>query len=118
MARSTSKAYKHFQRALALWPKDNLRPETQFNEIIARGIERRYTKPAVVDELKELKQVNALYALADDRFKNKFTLNGELLRPASQPTYFDDLLRELEEAPTRGWLQNMSKKLSGMFRLQ
>ncbi|GKT82177.1 hypothetical protein Ct61P_00027 [Colletotrichum tofieldiae] len=80
-------------------------PETQFNEIIQRGIERRYTTPNVVDEAKELKQVNALYALADDRFKKR-------------PTYFQDLLRELEEAPTRGWLQNVSKKLSGMFRFQ
>lgn len=62
-------AYRHFRTALALWPKDNLRPETQFNEIIQRGIERRYTTPNIVDEAKELKQVNALYALADDRFK-------------------------------------------------
>ncbi|GKT56148.1 hypothetical protein ColTof4_13930 [Colletotrichum tofieldiae] len=136
MARTTSQAYRHFRTALALWPKDNLRPETQFNEIIQRGIERRYTTPNVVDEAKELKQVNALYALADDRFKKRvsnnrvvlqtfqasdqqqFPLNGELLEPASQPTYFQDLLRELEEAPTRGWLQNVSKKLSGMFRFQ
>ncbi|KAI8223163.1 hypothetical protein K4K54_006321 [Colletotrichum sp. SAR 10_86] len=110
-------AYKHFQRALALWPKDNLRPEVQFPEFAARGLERRFANPAV-DELSELKQANALYALADDRFKKQFPLNGELLQPKSQPTYFNDLLRELEEAPTRGWLQNMSKKLSGMFRFQ
>ncbi|KAK1963491.1 hypothetical protein LZ32DRAFT_609940 [Colletotrichum eremochloae] len=118
MARTTSQAYRHFRNALALWPKDNLRPETQFSEIIQRGIERRYTAPNVVDEVKELKQANALFALADDRFKKRFSLNGELLKPASQPTYFNDLLRELEEAPNRGWLQNMSKKLSGMFRFQ
>ncbi|EFQ27225.1 uncharacterized protein GLRG_01720 [Colletotrichum graminicola M1.001] len=118
MARSTSQAYRHFRTALALWPKDNLRPETQFNEIIQRGIERRYTAPNVVDEANELKQANALFALADDRFKKRFPLNGQLLKPASQPTYFQDLLRELEEAPTRGWLKNMSKKLSGMFRFE
>ncbi|KAL0940126.1 uncharacterized protein CTRU02_206735 [Colletotrichum truncatum] len=117
MARSTSQAYKHFQRALSLWPKDNLRPEVQFPEYAARGLEKRFANPAV-DELKELKQANALYSLADDRFKKQFPLNGELLEPRSQPTYFNDLLRELEEAPTRGWLQNMSKKLSGMFRFQ
>ncbi|WDK12995.1 hypothetical protein CGRA01v4_04276 [Colletotrichum graminicola] len=111
-------AYRHFRTALALWPKDNLRPETQFNEIIQRGIERRYTAPNVVDEANELKQANALFALADDRFKKRFPLNGQLLKPASQPTYFQDLLRELEEAPTRGWLKNMSKKLSGMFRFE
>ncbi|KAK1487316.1 hypothetical protein CCUS01_03661 [Colletotrichum cuscutae] len=118
MSRTTSQAYKHMRSALALWPKDNLRPETQFGEIIQRGIERRYTEPNVVDEAKELKQANAMFALTDDRFKKRFPLNGELLKPESQPTYFQDLLRELEEAPTRGWLQNMSKKLSGMFRLQ
>lgn len=64
-------AYKHMRSALALWPKDNLRPETQFSEIIQRGIERRYTKPNVVDEAKELKQANAMFALTDDRFKKR-----------------------------------------------
>ncbi|KAF6808936.1 hypothetical protein CSOJ01_07206 [Colletotrichum sojae] len=119
MARSTSQAYKHFQRALSLWPKDNLRPEVQFAEFAARGLDTRFARAgAAVDEVKELKQANALYAMADDRFKRQFPLNGDLLRPKSQPTYFTDLLRELEEAPTRGWLQNMSKKLSGMFRFQ
>ncbi|TDZ59677.1 hypothetical protein CTRI78_v005131 [Colletotrichum trifolii] len=117
MARSTSQAYKHFQRALSLWPKDNLRPEVQFPEFATRGLETRFANPAV-DELKELRQANALYALADDRFKKQFPLNGELLEPKSQPDYFNNLLSEIEEAPTRGWLQNMSKKLSGMFRLQ
>ncbi|KAK1593539.1 uncharacterized protein LY79DRAFT_552190 [Colletotrichum navitas] len=132
----SQQAYRHFRTALALWPKDNLRPETQFKEIIQRGVERRYTAPNV-DEANELKQANALFALANDRFKKRvsdkrlallvppnpsdqsqFPLNGQLLKPASQPTYFQDLLRELEEAPTRGWLKNMSKKLSGMFRFE
>lgn len=67
---SLQQAYKHFQRALALWPKDNLRPEVQFPEFAARGLERRFANPAV-NELSELKQANALYALADDRFKKQ-----------------------------------------------
>lgn len=41
---------------------------------------------------------------------------GKILNPQSQPTYFQDLLRELEEAPNRTWLQNVSKRLAGMFR--
>lgn len=43
-------------------------------------------------------------------------LRGQILNPNSQPQYFQDLLRELEEAPSRSWLQNVSKRLTGMFR--
>jgi hypothetical protein len=41
-----------------------------------------------------------------------------MLEPNSQPTYFEDLLREIEEAPKRTWLERVGKRLSGMIRLQ
>lgn len=41
-----------------------------------------------------------------------------MLQPKSQPTYFDDLVREIEEAPNRSWFGRLSKRLSGMIRLQ
>lgn len=41
-----------------------------------------------------------------------------MLEPDSQPTYFEDLLREIEEAPKRTWLERVGKRLSGMIRLQ
>lgn len=71
LSSTLQQAYKHFQRALSLWPKDNLRPEVQFSEFVARGLDTRLARAPAVDELKELKQANALYALADDRFKRQ-----------------------------------------------
>lgn len=48
----------------------------------------------------------------------QYKLKGPMLEPNSQPTYFGDLLREIEEAPKRTWLERVGKRLSGMIRLQ
>lgn len=48
----------------------------------------------------------------------QFKLKGPMLEPKSQPTYFDDLVREIEEAPKRSWFERLGKRLSGMIRLQ
>ncbi|KAH7349626.1 hypothetical protein B0T11DRAFT_289578 [Plectosphaerella cucumerina] len=116
MARPASQISKHYQRALAMWPKDELRPHVQFAEFIQRGVDKRLA--AGTPDKKELQQLNALYSLAEDRYSKKYALakTSNILNPQSQPTYFRDLLRELEEAPSRSWLQHMSKRLSGMFR--
>ncbi|EGY19230.1 uncharacterized protein VDAG_09564 [Verticillium dahliae VdLs.17] len=118
MARPASQALKHYQRALATWPKDELRPQVQFAEFLKRGVEKRLAAGAATPaaEQKELAQVNALYSLAEDRYAKRFPLGPKISKPQSQPTYFKDLLRELEEAPSRTWLQSMSKRLSGIFR--
>lgn len=65
----------------------------------------------------QLRQVNALYSLLDDRYKNQHRLTGKLMTPRSNPTYYTDLLTELEEAPTRGFMGRLRKRLGGMFRL-
>jgi len=41
-----------------------------------------------------------------------------MLEPNSQPTYFKDLVREIEEAPNRSWFERIGKRLSGMIRLK
>lgn len=75
-------AYKHYVRALLRWPKDNLRPECQFQEAIKKRLDRRFlpasspdTANAVqavpksaIDEKMELEQVNALYSLLENRY--------------------------------------------------
>jgi cytochrome b pre-mRNA-processing protein 6 len=40
-----------------------------------------------------------------------------MLEPKSNPTYYKDLLRELEEAPKRSWFGRIAKRLGGMIRL-
>jgi hypothetical protein len=39
-------AYQHYIRALARWPKDNLRPDCQFQDAMRRRLDRRFLPPA------------------------------------------------------------------------
>jgi hypothetical protein len=41
-----------------------------------------------------------------------------MMKPQSQPTYFDDLARELEEVPTRTWWTKFLTRISGKIRLR
>lgn len=66
----------------------------------------------------ELLKARALQFLVQDRFRDRFRLQGPMLEPRSQPTYFADLVREIDEAPRRTWLERLGKRLSGMIRLE
>jgi len=111
-----SVAFKHYQRAIARWPKDPLRPEAQFRDVLAKRVTEKFAHGKPVNEAQELKQVNALYSLLDNRYKRKYEIYGTLLEPQSNPTYYADLITELEEAPKRSWLGRVGKRLGGMVR--
>ena len=40
------------------------------------------------------------------------------MRPKSNPTYYEDLLKELEEGPRRSWFNRMMLRISGLVRLR
>jgi len=40
------------------------------------------------------------------------------MHPASNPTYYSDLVRELEQAPQRSWFERQINKWKGFLRLQ
>lgn len=40
------------------------------------------------------------------------------MRPTSNPTYYDDLLKELEQAPQRSWFATQITKWKGFLRLK
>ncbi|EAQ91944.1 hypothetical protein CHGG_00179 [Chaetomium globosum CBS 148.51] len=133
-----SAAANHFRGALARWPKDPLRPECQLQDILAKRLEKGKLAPVTAgakQEQADIKQANALYSLLEDRYKNKvcafWHLQGtcaeanlaqyrpaaKIFEPQSNPTYYKDLVKELEEAPTRSWLQRLGKRLSGIVRM-
>jgi len=70
----------------------------------------------LADEKAELEQVNALYSLLENRYSRKFALTGSLMRPASSPTHYTDLVRELDEAPQRGWWERTKNQWKGFLR--
>ncbi|CZR57450.1 uncharacterized protein PAC_07339 [Phialocephala subalpina] len=128
---SKSIAYKHYIRALSRWPKDNLRPDCQFQDAMRKRIDRRFllassTTPnaaravanSAVDERLELEQVNVLYSLLENRYSRKYPITGSLMKPASNPTHYADLVKELEEAPERSFWGRLTNRWKGFLRFQ
>ncbi|KAL2140502.1 hypothetical protein VTI28DRAFT_3745 [Corynascus sepedonium] len=112
-------AANHFRGALTRWPKDTLRPDCQLQDVLAKRLQKGPLAPVTAgatQEQADLKQANALYSLLQDRYKNKYRSPEKLFEPRSNPTYYKDLLKELEEAPHRSWLGRLTKRLSGMIR--
>ena len=48
----------------------------------------------------------------------QYPITGTLMQPKSNPTYFNDLVKELDEAPNRSWTDRMMLRLKGVVRLQ
>ncbi|KAL8664107.1 MAG: hypothetical protein Q9202_003291 [Teloschistes flavicans] len=81
--------YRHYERALAQWPVDALRPQISFQNVMRRRIDKQLgpasaentsydpskeSKDTLVTSLKpydenaEMEQVNALYSLLENRY--------------------------------------------------
>lgn len=139
--------YKHYQRALSLWPKDRLRPDCQLQDVLLRRVNKTFLPtPAfspetgeevdapAIDEARELEQVNALYSLLDGRYAGKvsqrrgergmradeikYPPQSKLMKPTSNPEHYTNLLAELEAAPERSAWERIKNRLGGIFRLQ
>ncbi|KAI5460359.1 hypothetical protein BGZ63DRAFT_246385 [Mariannaea sp. PMI_226] len=116
MSRSVS--YKIYQEVFSRWPQQALRPDHQLQDVLAKAVNERYQHYKPTMEAEELSKAKALQFLLQDRYNDRFQLKGRLLEPKSQPSYFEDLIREIEEAPNRSWLERVGKRLSGMIRFQ
>jgi len=136
---STSAVYKHYLRAISLWPKDPIRPEVQFRDALRRRVDRHLLPASVppssgshsqssnsansaltvaVDESAELEQINALYGLLEGRYEKKYPLQNSLLTPQSKPNHYADLVKELDEAPTRSFWARLSNQWRGFARFE
>ena len=128
-------ALKHWARIIKQWPVDRVRPEhVSFQKIMQTRIQNGSSpraaaanvksnealvspvEPPQVNNEKEMKQVNALYALLEDRFAKAYPIPASLRNPASNPTHYDDVVREMEEAPTRSWVGSLLNNLRGKLR--
>ncbi|KAI1848392.1 hypothetical protein JX265_008826 [Neoarthrinium moseri] len=118
MSKPAVSAQLHILKALNRWPKDSLRPAAQLQDVLKKRFEGG-SGPSLSEEQK-LKQANALYSLLDNRFRKRYAITGEvsILKPRSNPTYYTDLLTELQDAPTRSWLQRFILRVKGVVRLQ
>ncbi|OAA59782.1 hypothetical protein SPI_05980 [Niveomyces insectorum RCEF 264] len=132
---------KQYKAAFARWPKDRLRPDLQLQEVLNQNLADRLAgrrmgvaatvaggqttgRPntaaaptASTSDLSQLRQVNALFSLLDDRYKKLYHTTGSLMTPRSNPTYYDDLMTELREVPTRSFFGRLRRRIGGMFRI-
>ncbi|KAF2011758.1 hypothetical protein BU24DRAFT_426856 [Aaosphaeria arxii CBS 175.79] len=126
----TKQIINHYTRILSLWPKDPLRPAQPFtNAIEHRAVPLGVTPlpkpspsskdapsssstqtppaaaPSTLNADAELANINALYSLLGNRYSNLNKLSPGVLKPTSNPEYYDRLMREIERAPTKSWFQ-------------
>ncbi|KAL5355198.1 hypothetical protein BJX96DRAFT_170442 [Aspergillus floccosus] len=76
------------------------------------------TQPSPSPEAQGLSEssLNALSSLLEDRYARRYPLSPRLRRPPSDPDYYDNLIREFEEAPSRDWWGRLGKRVKGLFR--
>ncbi len=87
-------------------------PNIKANEALVSPAE-----PPTFNEQHELRQIKALDAILENRFANAYPIPKAVRYPRSNPTHYDDVVKEMEEAPTRSWAASLGKRLKGAFRL-
>jgi len=88
----------------------NATPQIKSNDALAIPAEP-------FNEQKEMKQVNALYALLENRFEKEFPTPRQVRHPRSNATHYDDLVREMDAAPQRSWFTNTWNRIKGSVRM-
>ena len=48
--------------------------------------------------------------------RKQYPLSDKMMKPASNPRYYDELLKEMDEAPKRSWLQSVLNRWKGFLR--
>lgn len=110
----------------------------------AGGNETQATVPRMIGEKEELERVNALYSLLENRYSktvrivrgrpcmhlecfcnicrhelttHQYPVSERMLRPASNPSYYTNLMKELEEAPKRSRFGKWLNSWKGFLRM-
>ncbi|KAK5130058.1 hypothetical protein LTR08_002491 [Meristemomyces frigidus] len=118
----------HYARLLTLWPTDRLRPDLpHFQQLLRTRIAQTSAAtptsastptPPSASARDAKREINAAYLLLDNSFGRQYALGEGIMRPQSHPRHYEDLKRELEEAPDRTWWEGVVKRVRGMVRLR
>jgi hypothetical protein len=130
---SSQAALRLWARIIKQWPVDKVRPEfVSFQTIMQKRTnaltsspesagrvkagEASVSPPELFNEEREMRQVRVLSALLDDKFSKTYPVPANLRYPRSSPSHYDDVIHEMEEAPTRSWAASFLKKIKGSLR--
>ncbi|RMZ89074.1 hypothetical protein DV736_g3706, partial [Chaetothyriales sp. CBS 134916] len=138
MASTASPALKQWASIIKRWPVDKVRPQNVAFQMVMRKRIDHLVDPSSVpqpttvkmnnvavstplpawNEDRELKQVKTLNTLLENKYTHAFPLPSALRYPTSNPTYYDDLIRELDEAPTRSYFNKVMNRVRGILRFK
>ena len=59
-----------------------------------------------------------VYSCADLYWSEQYPLSDKIMKPASNPDYYEDLVRELDAAPTRSRLEALWTRWKGIIRFK
>ncbi|KIV96626.1 hypothetical protein PV10_00465 [Exophiala mesophila] len=137
MAANQSTLLKQWSRIIQAWPKDKLRPDSVSFQTVMQARINKLGAPAVaatnakandtptaqaspsapVNEQKEMRQIKALDALLQNRFATMYPFPNAVRYPQSMPTHYDDVIKEMDEAPTRSRFTAFMNRIKGSLRL-
>ncbi|TIA25178.1 hypothetical protein D6C81_01998 [Aureobasidium pullulans] len=124
---SRAQASKHYARILSQWPVDRLRPEISFQSVLKKRLEAapvaqvnqaNTAQTQAPKARNELREINALYSLLENRYSSTYPLSNAMMHPASAPEHYTTLIKELDEVPDRTFFQRIASRFKGMVRLQ
>ncbi|KAL4908119.1 hypothetical protein BDW74DRAFT_146878 [Aspergillus multicolor] len=122
----TSTTAARLTRLAKQWPVDPIRPasvsvQTYLESRLSSLPQAQATAPksssTSTSPISE-SSLKALESLLENRYAKKYPLPENLRHPASNPSHYDDLLKEFEEAPNRDVMGRIWKRLGGILRLQ
>jgi cytochrome b pre-mRNA-processing protein 6 len=106
----------HFQKIMLARVKKIQSPAAAASDVKSNAALATPVEP--FSEEKELKQISALDALLGNKFESAFPIPPQVRRPSYHPTHYDDIVKELEEAPNRSFFTNFWNRLKGSVRLR
>ncbi|EED17677.1 conserved hypothetical protein [Talaromyces stipitatus ATCC 10500] len=115
MSRSPQTISTRLAHLVKSWPTDTVRPASVSVQTYLQS-----RMPKSESETPQISQssINALTSLLNNQYSKQYPLPQILRRPASNPSHYDDVVREFEEAPNRNWLGRIQKRLGGMLRFK
>ncbi|CAN8104674.1 unnamed protein product [Discula destructiva] len=116
------------RRALPHWPHDALRPTAQLGSVLQARLQQQppsSSSPSIAVKPFTDQENNAILSLLTNKFAHKYavparredSMSGGTMTPRSNPEYYKILMQDLEEVPSRTWLQRMGIKLKGFVRM-
>ncbi|KAH0610023.1 uncharacterized protein H6S33_012569 [Morchella sextelata] len=139
--------HKQYRTLAELWPTDPLRPNLSLQTLLQQRIARQFVQavegdeaiptqnhsgPATTgsgsagegrpvvkfDEGRAAREINALGSLLEDRYRKKYPVSDRILKPRGNPEYYDNLIKELEQAPGRSWWETKLNAWKGYVRMK